>query len=71
MIPLHEAAKDVAWFAVAILAGIAFVLWRDYRKEKRHDKPSDYIFDHTKTIIKFSPPRSLEIADQLTRKEKP
>lgn len=68
--PAHEAAQNVAWFAIAVVVGIAFVLWRDCKKEKKQDKPSDYIFDHTKTIIKFNPPRSLEIADQLTKKEK-
>ena len=34
MMPLHEAAQSVAWFAIVVLVGIAVVLWLDIRKEK-------------------------------------
>lgn len=33
---LHEAAQNVAWFAVLILVGIGVVLWYEIRKDKRH-----------------------------------
>ena len=38
MTHLHEAAQSVAWFAVIIVVGIAVVLWRDIKKEKKDDR---------------------------------
>jgi hypothetical protein len=38
MMPLHEAAQSVAWFAFVVLVGIAVVLWFDIKKEKRNAK---------------------------------
>lgn len=35
MMPLHEAAQSVAWFAVVVLVGIAVVLWFDIKKEEK------------------------------------
>lgn len=32
--PLHEAAQNVAWFAIVVIVGIAVVMWIDIRKEK-------------------------------------
>jgi hypothetical protein len=32
---LHEAARSVVWFAIAVLVGIGVVLWYDIRKEKK------------------------------------
>ena len=40
MMPLHEAAQSVAWFAVVVVVGIAVVMWIDIKKEKRDGKAS-------------------------------
>jgi hypothetical protein len=37
MMPLHEAAQSVAWFAVVVLVGIAVVLWFDIKKEEKRN----------------------------------
>jgi len=34
----HEAAQSVAWFAVVVVIGIAVVIWRDIKKEKKDDR---------------------------------
>lgn len=33
----HETAQSVAWFVFWICMLIVFVLWRDYKKEKRDE----------------------------------
>jgi hypothetical protein len=37
MMPLHEAAQSVAWFAVVVLVGIAVVLWFDIKREEKRN----------------------------------
>lgn len=37
MIPLHEAAQSVGWFAIMVIVGIAVILARDIRKERKED----------------------------------
>lgn len=32
---LHEAAQNVAWFAIVIILGIGVILARDIRKERK------------------------------------
>ena len=60
MSSLHEAAQSVAWFALIVLVGIGVVLWRDYRKERKDaEMAGDFIYDSSKTIIKYRPPVSL------------
>jgi len=38
MVPLHEAAQNVAWFAVVVVFGIGAVLARDIRKERKSER---------------------------------
>lgn len=38
MVPLHEAAQDVAWFAVFMYLLIGVVLLRDIRKERKSER---------------------------------
>lgn len=33
----QEAARELAWFVVIMFAVIGYLLWRDYRKEKRDE----------------------------------
>ena len=37
-IPLHESAQSVAWFAIAVVVGIAVLLWHDCHKETKEDQ---------------------------------
>jgi hypothetical protein len=41
MIPLHEAAQNVAWFTVLMYVFIGVVLARDIRKEKRDERKGE------------------------------
>lgn len=38
MVPLHEAAQNVAWFAVFMYVLIGVVLLREYRKERKNER---------------------------------
>ena len=38
MTHLHEAAQNVAWFAIVVVVGIAVMIWRDIKKEKKDDR---------------------------------
>lgn len=38
--PLHEAAREVVWFAVVVLLGIGAVIWYDIWKENKQERKS-------------------------------
>lgn len=40
MLP-HEAARSLAWFVVAVIVGIAVVLWWDIRKDAKANKDKE------------------------------
>jgi len=66
----HEAAQSLWWFVVIVMLGVAIVLLIDYSKEKEEAKSEDYVFDPSRHSSKFYPPRSLKIADALTKEKK-
>ena len=66
----HEAAQSLWWFVAIVMVAIAVVLFIDYRKEKEEVESEDYVFDPSRHSSKFYPPRSLKIADALTKEKR-